>query len=475
MRSGRSGRSGQPPRPPRTARASWWARRSLRARLTAAAAAVLAVGMSGAAVLLLWWLHTSLTAQLDDLVLQQARSVAAQAEQGRLPRSLPESDDRAPLVQVVDGSGAVVSSSADLVGHPRLFTLPGDTDGSVRSVVPALTRHAENDLSDGSYRVAVVRADSSGGAVDVYAALSTEEVVHSTSELASALAVGVPVVVLSLGLVGWLLLGSALRPVEELRRQAAAIPGTDLHRRLEPPPAGDELTRLAETLNDLLTRIEVAGNRQSQFVADAAHELRSPVATIRAQLEVLRRGGDASAAAAALPGLLGDTERLSTLVDDLLALARMDAGASTHRQAVDLDEIVMDLAGRSRGRGVRIDLGGVLAGRVLGDPGALTRMVANLLDNGTRHAATLVTVSLSADQRWVRLVVADDGPGIPPADRERVFERFVRLDDARTRDLGGAGLGLAIVHDVVRSHAGSVAIEDNDPGARLVVLLPALC
>lgn len=444
---------------------SWWGRRSLRARLTTAAAVVIAVGMICAGGLLVWRLHTSLIANLDNSIIQRSSTVADQAQHGQLPRRLPDSDDGAPTVQVVASDGRVVAGSGDLGSGRRLFTVAGTGETALAGAIPA--------GSGSIYRVAATTARTPTGEVTVYAALSTVPVQNSTSELLGALAVGLPAVVAILTLIGWLLLGRALRPVEALRREAAGIPGTDLTRRLSPSAAEDELARLTATFNELLARIETASAQQRRFVADAAHELRSPIATLRAQLEVTGRNAAPEAIHEVVPGLLGDVDRLSRLVDDLLALARLDADPRLHRQVVDLDDIVLHQLRAFRHSGPVFDVTRVSAGQVMGDRAALIRVVRNLLDNGTRHAATTVEVRLSTCAHEVVLVVADDGPGIAAEDRQRVFDRFTRLDEARSRDVGGAGLGLAIVRDAVAAHGGTVAITDNRPGARFTVRLPA--
>lgn len=377
-----------------------------------------------------------------------------------------------PSVQVVAADGRVVSASADSDDPGgRWFVTPGAHGGPSTRVVTVDNGRADAD--DGPYRVAVVSTSSPEGPVTVYAAQSTRSVDESISELVAVLSVGIPVVVLALALAGWLLVGRALRPVETMRRQVAAIPGTEPGRRLEQPPARDELGRLAATFNELLARIEASTGRQRQFVADAAHELRSPIAALQAQAEVFARHPQVAATPAAQAGMLADTQRLARLVDDLLALARLDAHPHPPRQVVDLDDLVLQEVRRAGGRGPTVRADQMSAGRVLGDPAALDRVVRNLLDNAVRHATATVTVRLDTTEEMVTLVVADDGPGIPSLDRDRVFERFTRLDDSRSRDAGGAGLGLAIVRDVVESHGGRVQIQDNQPGARFTVVLPA--
>ncbi len=302
-----------------------------------------------------------------------------------------------------------------------------------------------------------------------------DEVDETIRRLVAALAVGMPVLLGLLALTTYALVRFTLRTVERLRAQVAEVSGSDLHRRVDVPPARDEVRSLALTMNEVLTRLEDAAVAQRRFVADAAHELRSPLAALRAQLEVHQRSGDPSRWAASAPRMLADTERLGRLVDDLLALARLDESPRPRRrEPVDLDEVVFEQVRQLRQTDtVPIRTGAVSAGLVDGDPALLTRVVRNLLDNAARHAATAVDVSLSSVDGQVELAVADDGPGIPAADRLRVFRRFERLDAARARDRGGSGLGLAIVHDAVAVHGGTVEVQDNMPGARMTVWLPA--
>lgn len=452
---------------------SWWRRRSLRARLTAAATVVMVAGMGLASVLLVLRLQASLLANLDANASQEAATVADDAAHARLARPLTGTAESAGVVQVVDARGSVLTSSANVAGQPRLFTFPGGNGD------PAVTTVQAAPVGEGlaTYLVAAQATDSPSGPVTVYAALPTADATQSAAELVTALAVGVPMVTALLALIGWVLVGRALHPVDALRAQAAALPGTARQQRLEVPASDDELGRLAATFNALLGRIEVASERQTQFVADAAHELRSPLAALRAQLDVAVQHPHSAPRQHLAPALLQDAERLSRLVDDLLQLARLDAHPHPHRQTVDLDDLVLDEAHRARGRGPHVSTSAVGAGRVLGDPHALGRVVSNLLDNAVRHARQSVWLELTSTADTVRLVVADDGPGIPEADRERVFERFTRLDDARNHDAGGSGLGLAIVKDVVTAHGGRVAVtpalDARQSGAVIVVLLPA--
>jgi signal transduction histidine kinase len=449
---------------------SWWRRRSLRARLTMAATVVIAAGMAAAAVLLVWRLHSVLASNLDATLTRQVAAVAADVAAGDSRPQLPRSARESTVLQVIDSGGKVIASSGDIDGGPRLFFItPGAGD-------PSLGTETTTAL-DGPYRVAALAASSPSGPVTVYVASPTASLTASTTELGAALAFGVPAMVGLLALVGWWLLGRALRPVETMRRQAAAIPATDLRRRLDVPDSEDELARLAATFNDLLGRIGVAADQQRQFIADAAHELRTPLAALRARLEIdLRHAPAASADAGTVQTkhqALQQVNRLTDLVNDLLELARLDADPQLHARPVDLDDLVWEAAREARDLGPPgIDTTGISPVRVLGDAAALRRLVSNLVSNARRHAEERVTLRLSVDGPTATLVVADDGPGIAAADRQRVFQRFVRLDAGRARDSGGSGLGLAIVADIAAAHNGRVWADDNHPGARFHVQLP---
>ncbi|MEV7382831.1 sensor histidine kinase [Streptomyces lydicus] len=448
----------------------WWTGRSLRLRLTAAAGLVIALGLSGAAVLLAAWLHAGLLRQLDQTAVQRAQVIAAALTPGKPTGPLPGSEDGETAIQVVDKTGSIHASSANLEGERRLFSFTPSTSGEPR----AHTIHALPLGQEGTWRAVALTAGRGHSTLTVYVAVPTANMDHSLARLTTGLAVGVPVAITVLTAVGWLLLGRALRPVDLLRAQAADITASDPSRRLDVPPAHDELGRLARTLNDLLSRLDSAARRQRQFVADAAHELRSPVSSLRAQLDVAIQHSRSTRWDALAPELSAETRRLSRLVDNLVQLARLDAHPTYRHDTVDLDDIVFTEVRRARPEAphVAMDQSAVGAARVNGDADALARALRNLLDNAARYARSRVDVRLCVRDGHAELTVADDGPGIPAPDRDRVFDRFTRLDTARTRDTGGSGLGLAIVHDVITAHGGTVHVEDNSPGARVVVRIP---
>ncbi|MGW7530584.1 ATP-binding protein [Streptomyces sp. NPDC054783] len=448
----------------------WWPRRSLRLRLTTAAALVITVGLVGAAVVLVAWLRTTLISGLDQAAWQRAQAVAEIVDSGKLPVTLPSPGDRDITVQVIDRQGAVRSSSPNLQGRSRVFAFPPTTSDEPHARSLQHLLHGENV----SWRAVAVPAGTRQNPVTVYAAVPTDDVDIGLAQLTGGLAVGVPLAVTALTSVAWMLTGRALLPVEVVRAQTAEITASDLSRRLDVPPSADALGRLAITLNDLLARLEAAAQRQRQFIADAAHELRSPLSSLHTRLQVAARHSDSANWRTLAPTLVEDCERLSRLVDDLVWLARLDARPRLRKRPLDLDEIVFAEVRRARERTqLTIDQHAVSAARVDGDADALARVVRNLLDNALRYAVRRIEVSLRVCGSTAQLVINDDGPGIPEPDRHRVFDRFTRLDDARARDTGGSGLGLAIVRDIITAHHGSIDIEDHAPGARLVVCLPA--
>jgi signal transduction histidine kinase len=294
---------------------------------------------------------------------------------------------------------------------------------------------------------------------------------QSLDTLEGILWIATPTLAAMVGIAVWLLVGRALRPVEAMRREVDDISATTLDRRIAVPDTDDEIARLARTMNTMLDRLEAASQAQLRFVSDASHELRSPVSSIRTELEVARRT-DGTDWDAVSERVLREDERLAELIDDLLTLARLDEGATARREPVDLDDLVLEEAARTSRVPVRADA--VTAARVEGDPRQLARMLRNLVDNATRHARSEVRPVLQCDDGVVVLDVHDDGSGVPPDDRERVFDRFTRLEPSRDRDLGGTGLGLTVVRAVAEAHGGTVHVDDSPlGGARFAVRLPA--
>jgi signal transduction histidine kinase len=441
---------------------------TVRVRVTIAAVIVVGVALAVGSALLVNAQRDSLTSNIETAARLRARDIAATITDGTFPSVLavPRGDEN--LVQVVDQQGRVVAASANINGESRISTLQPGKGGYASKSFDHLAE------GDGSFRVVARQVTTKAGVYTVYVAGSLEPVADSANSLVRLLLIGLPALLLLVGATTWVVVGRALRPVESIRAEVESIGAQDLHRRVPESGTPDEIGRLAHTMNAMLGRLEDATDRQRRFVADASHELRSPLTGIRAQLEVDLAHPDAADWQTTEREVLVDAIRLQRLVDDLLALATTDASAldAASREPVDLDEIVLSEARRLRSRTTHdVDTTRVSGAQLTGNRDQLARAVRNLLDNAARHADSTVTASLAESESAITFVVVDDGPGIPVEQQQRIFERFTRLDDARTRDNGGTGLGLAITREVVVAHGGTITV-DSAPGARFTVSFP---
>lgn len=444
-----------------------WRGQSLRARITVVATALFAFAVLTGAILLLVVQRASLIRSLDSQATRTGQAVASTRASGTKPSNVIATVGL--QVQVLDRDGQVTASSGSADGVKPLLTsseLDEAREGHAIDVPP------ERGNTNQELRVVAVPA----GDETVLVASGLGGVNDSLRILRSAALIGCPVAVLTMALATYFIVGRALRPVAALRRGAQEITAAGLaDQRLPVPDAHDEVHRLAVTLNAMLDRIDAATVRQRTFVGDAAHELRSPLASLRLQLEVAQRVGLGEDWSDVLGGVLADVDRLEQLVEDLLALARSDeaGGLLRRHEPVELDALVTSVAGDYTTARVPVHASAARVA-VEGDPEALRRVVVNLLDNAVRYARSEVTVDIRPNGHdTAELVVRDDGPGIPEDERERVFDRFYRTQESRSRDTGGTGLGLPIVRDLVRAHGGTVTLADNAPGLRATVILPA--
>ncbi|MEU7059930.1 HAMP domain-containing sensor histidine kinase [Streptomyces sp. NPDC046197] len=365
--------------------------------------------------------------------------------------------------------GAVLAATPALQGQRAVYTLPPGSQAPVR-------QKAADTVVNGEVRVHGSRATVGGRPVTIITLTTTDLLSQVNETFARLLLVGVPcILLLACGTV-WLVVGRALRPVERIRRSVTEITAADLSRRVPQPDTHDEIGDLARTMNDMLTRLDDSAARQRRFTADASHELRSPLAAIRTALEV----GLAHPETAPWPEVarraVRQSERLETLVHELLVLARSDdRQLVTRRRRVDLGELVEEVRANSAAPRVPVGIDRARTGvMVVGDAEHLSRMVRNVLDNAIRHARHAVQVSvLDAPPDQVRIEIADDGPGVPPEERERVFDRFVRLDASRERTSGSSGLGLAIAKEIATAHGGHITFDEApDGGALVLITLP---
>jgi signal transduction histidine kinase len=444
---------------------------SLRARLTLLACLAVAAALLLGSLVVLSVLEHTLVENLDDAALGRARDVASELEAGVLVDPLPVHGDEDAFVQVVDGEGDIVTESSNLRGIGRVasFEPEGDDPAFRTQRIPV------PDETDESFRIVGLRADSPiRGPAVVYVVANLDRVVETSAAVRRLLTTGLPVLLLVVAVTSWVLIGRVLRPVEAIRAEVSAIGAQDLDRRVPEPGTDDEIGRLARTMNDMLGRLQASAERQRRFVADASHELQSPLATSRAELDVALAHPELARWEDTARDLVADNQRMSRLVADLLFLAQADDGAHAQRTLLlDLDDVVAREAARHRSAGrVRLDTSGVTPVEVRGDPDQLARVVRNLLDNAERHATSTIRVTLVPEEGDAVLAVADDGPGVPAGAEEQIFERFTRVDRSRSRDSGGTGLGLAIAKEIAEGHQGTIELDRTAPGARFVVRLP---
>ncbi|UGQ11575.1 HAMP domain-containing histidine kinase [Yinghuangia sp. ASG 101] len=451
--------------------------RTVRGRATVAASLVVCVALAVGAFTLLLILEHNLRSALDRNLTVRTRDLAAVAPglpEGMAPAAGGEED----VALVVGPDGHIIGASADAYtdAAPPFALFAGADEPRLRT----LTGHNRDGETE-AYRVAAMTA---GDGRTVYVADSMEHVSEPVATVRVVLLVGLPPLLALLTCTTWLVVGRSLRPVEAIRAEVADISEHALHRRVPVPATHDEIGRLARTMNEMLARLESAGDRQRTFVADASHELQTPLALFRTRLEVALAHPEANDWPSTARGLLDADRAMERLVRDLLFLARDDesggdATAHRHSAPLDLDVVVLEeAAGLRPASRVRIDTSQVSAGPVRGSRDDVARLVRNLLDNAARHAASAVRVSvaLTPDARSVVLEVEDDGPGVPEEFRPHLFERFTRADTSRARTGGGTGLGLAIVKTIAERHDGTVAVGDRPDGAsgaRFTVRLPA--
>lgn len=447
----------------------------MRWRSTVAAVIVVGLALIAGAAALLLVLHHSLVSSVNDTASQRAADISAQISADDIVAARPTIDASAgdgTLVQVISGTDTVVMSSPSLDGEPPISATrpaPGKT----------VVQDVDVEAADSeSYRVVSVGVNSPRGPVVVVTAQSLSDISTTLRTVETLLALGSPFLLAMVAIATWVAVGHSLSAVDTIRRRVETIESTDLHLRVPVPAADDAVGQLAVTMNAMLARLERSSEVQRQFVADASHELRSPLASVRASLDVAAREGDPEAWTRSTEVISDEVDRMTVLVARLLTLAKADEGALTmQRVDVDLDDLVLSEARRLESQTsleIRADAPPT---RILGDPDRVAEALRNLTDNAGRFAQSIVelTISANGDGQMVSLSVSDDGAGVPIEDRDRVSERFVRLDDHRGRTDGGAGLGLAIVTEIARAHGGRLTIGQSSlGGAQFTIWLPQI-
>ncbi|MGY4857774.1 sensor histidine kinase [Cryobacterium sp. AP23] len=433
--------------------------RSLRGRITLVSTAIVAITLVLGALVFVLVLRTVLLAEVSTAAERDLQQIESEYDQSGALDGFDADDDEI-LVQVTDASGALLAGSDALDGRPVEITEDGDSQ---------VVRLPDEDAA---YLVAAEETDD----ITIAAGRTLETVDESVGTVGWLLAGAVPLLIGVVAVLTWIVVGRALTPVERMRREVDAVTATNLDRRIADPGRADEIGRLARTMNSMLDRLDTSQRAQKQFVSDASHELRSPLASLRQYAEVAQAHPDRMSLEDLSEAVLDEGARLERLVRGMLLLAQVsERSLQATGRAVDLDDLLLAEARRLRDTmALTIDATGVGPARVHGDEGLLGQVVRNLVDNAAQHASGRVTLSLTVDGGDALLAVEDDGHGVPAEERDRVFERFVRLDASRARASGGTGLGLAIVREAMQAHGGTVRVLDGAlGGARFEVRLPA--
>ena len=439
----------------------------LRSALAAAVVVVVATLLTGGVLLITARkvLLNNITAAATDRATQVAAGLRAGDDLTALLR--PSARERR-VVQVVGVDGEITAASDALGGLGPISPLRPFAGQRLREQRRLAFAHDEPFL------IVAVGVGSGAGIQTVLVGESLDTVDDGTEAVVAALLVGLPLLAIVVGAATFYFVGRTLRPVEDMRARAASITSRNLHARLPVPAADDEVAALASTMNTMLDRIESASAAQRRFVADASHELRSPLATVQANADLLEGAGLGEAPARSVARIGRESARMARLVEDLLLLARADdAGLQVRREDVDLDDLAWAEGERIAVEHPELSVETAIEPvRVSGDADGLQRVLRNLVDNAVRHAAGRVTLTVRAADGAAEVRVGNDGPLIPAADRERIFDRFVRLDDSRSRTGGGTGLGLPIARDIVTAHGGTLTVDDLRTGAAMRISLP---
>ncbi|WP_241160509.1 HAMP domain-containing sensor histidine kinase [Microbacterium sp. Y-01] len=430
--------------------------RSVRGRTTLGATAVVAVALLVGAFSFYGILSASIHGATERAAEQRLEALGERAGGPGGGRGIDALEDE--ILQVIAPDGSVRAASEEARDKLGSTALPVDDDPRTTTI-------------DGE-RVLVVSEDLDRDETLVLA-VSMEDDAETLATVATLLAIALPLLLLLVAVTTWLVAGRALRPVTRIRAEVDGITAERLHQRVPVPETGDEIAALATTMNGMLDRLDAAATAQRRFVSDASHELRSPLATIRQHAELAQAHPEVTSIGELAEIVSEEGLRLQGIVESLLLLARLDEGAGTHDEAVDLDDIALSEVRRLRAAGFEADGTGIHAAQVHADPRLLSQLVRNLADNAARHSRGRVAIGVTPAEGYVFVTVEDDGPGVPVEERERIFERFVRLDEARSRDAGGSGLGLAIARGIAASARGTLAVDDSRwGGARFILTLP---
>ncbi len=442
---------------------------SLRWRITAGATSIVVFAFLVTALAVSGLLGRSIDANTEQLLRSRVSAVSGMAVAGPLDDVLESTGREVGQVQVVDAAGEIVSRTSGLAGTTRFDVIDAPPVGQW-AVTTVDGTEIDNDSSE-QYRLVALTTSTPTGPVTVYAVTSLDPSDDAQTYLQSRLLITLPLLGLLTAAVVFWVVGRSLRPVEEMRQQVERISADDLRARVTPSDNEDELSRLGGTLNGLLDRLAQAAEQQQLFAANVSHELRSPLSAMRTDLEVGLAYPERTDWQRTASDALIEIDRLERLARGLRAFNTLGrGGAST--SSCDLVDVVRGEVRRRSADVVKLVCDEMEA-RVPVEEDSVVQVVRNLLDNAERHATSSVTVSIERMADTIQLSVANDGSPIAADDRERVFQPFLRLDEARSLEAGGSGLGLAIVQTIMTSAGGSVDVEDHRGSTRFVARFPS--
>ena len=444
--------------------------KTVRSRVTVVAGIALTATVILGLVIMYLLQRQSAQQNIDSHLRTYAQQIEQAGQGGSWPNPLPTDQlDPNAVAQVIAPDGQVLAATSSLQGKQAIYAADPGSKTPVRQ--KAADGVVPNELS-----VSATHATVAGHQVTIITATSTDPLSAVNELFSHLLIVGVPGILLLAAGTVWLVVGRALRPVEQIRRAVTEITAADLSQRVPEPGTQDEIGNLAGTMNAMLGRLDGAANRQRRFVADASHELRSPLAAIRTTLEVGLAHPDQAPWPEIAKRAVRQTERLEALIQQLLLLAKADdRQLAAQRKPVDLTALLADVLATTPAHQRDIQISGTQRAETTGDPEHLSRMFRNVLDNAIRYAEHTIQITVTANGTANTVEISDDGPGIPSDQRDRVFDRFVRLDASRERASGSSGLGLAIAKEIAIEHGGQISITDGPAGgAKVTITLPSM-
>ena len=441
-----------------------WSHWGVRRRSTAVAVGVVALALLLGGVVLLGLLRASLASSTDATARQKTLDVIAEmagqdvADAGAY---IIETAHAGQFVQVLDAGGSVVAASDPEIAKTPLSAQRPSPGQTMTQDVPGLPSIGDND----DYHIVTVGARAGAANYTVVVAQAAQIQADTISTVAWFTLGATPLLLVAVAGSVWLLVGRSLRQVERIRGQVARINAEQLDGRVDVPPTNDEIHALALTMNTMLDRLQASDSEQRRFVSDASHELRSPLATIKAGVEIAAADPTGAMWLQMKDVLAEETARMSFLVEDLLTLAKAnDGGLKVEHEDVDLDDVLDQEIRRLRSTSSKQITADLAPARIRGDARRLAQVLRNVLDNADRHAVSRISVQLYTSGDRVLVTVDNDGDPIPAADRDRIFERFVRLDGSRSREGGGSGLGLAIASGIMAAHHGTIRSTEAPAG-----------